>query len=93
MGHNFNYALNTSKHASKRYRRFTNIVNGVSIHKRSKNIENRKSLGHWKGDLASGSRNTHIATLVNRKSRFSIILKLAGKDAESVHTALLAAFK
>lgn len=74
-------------------RSFTNIVNGVSIHKRSKNIDNRKSLGHWEGDLVSGSRNTHIATLVDRKSRFTIILKLAGKDAESVHTALLAAFK
>lgn len=74
-------------------RSFTNIVNGISIHERSKNIENRKSVGHWEGDLVSGSRNTHIATLVDRKSRFTIILKLAGKDAESVHTALLAAFK
>ena len=35
----------------------------------------------------------HIATLVDRKSRFTIILKLAGKDAESVHTALISAFK
>lgn len=74
-------------------RSFTNIVSGVSIHERSKNIDNRKSLGHWEGDLVSGSHNTHIATLVDRKSRFTIILKLAGKDAESVHTALLSAFK
>ncbi|WCE31185.1 IS30 family transposase [Vibrio sp. SCSIO 43137] len=74
-------------------RSFTSIVNGVSIHERSKNIENRKSVGHWEGDLVSGSKNTHIATLVDRKSRFTIILKLAGKDAESVHTALLTVFK
>lgn len=74
-------------------RSFTNIVNGISIHERSKNIENRKSVGHWEGDLVSGSRNTHIATLVDRKSRFTIILKLAGKDAESVLAALLEAFK
>jgi IS30 family transposase len=74
-------------------RSFTNIVNGLSIHDRSKNIDNRMSLGHWEGDLVSGSKNTHIATLVDRKSRFTIILKLAGKDAESVHTALLATFK
>ena len=74
-------------------RSFTNIVNGLSIHDRSKNIDNRKSLGHWEGDLVSGSKNTHIATLVDRKSRFTIILKLAGKDAESVHRALLATFK
>ena len=74
-------------------RSFTNIVRGLSIHERSKNIDNRKSTGHWEGDLVSGSKNTHIATLVDRKSRFTIILKLAGKDAESVHKALLNTFK
>jgi len=74
-------------------RSFTSIVNGVSIHKRSKNIEKRRSIGHWEGDLVSGSKNTHIATLVDRKSRFTIILKLKGKDAESVHQALLATFR
>lgn len=74
-------------------RSFTNIINGVSIHERSKNIEHRKSIGHWEGDLVSGSKNTHIATLVDRKSRYTIILKLKGKDAESVHTALVAMFK
>lgn len=74
-------------------RSFTKIVSGLSIHERSKNIENRKSLGHWEGDLVSGSKNTHIATLVDRKSRFTIILKLAGKDAESVYAALLSTFK
>lgn len=74
-------------------RSFTKIVSGVSIHERSKNIENRKSLGHWEGDLVSGSKNTHIATLVDRKSRFTIILKLAGKDAESVYAALRSTFK
>lgn len=74
-------------------RSFTKIVSGLTIHDRSKSIENRKSLGHWEGDLVSGSKNTHIATLVDRKSRFTIILKLAGKDAETVHTALLSAFK
>lgn len=74
-------------------RRFINIVNGVSIHERSKNIDNRKSLGHWEGDLVSGTENTHIATLVDRKSRFTIILKLAGKDSSSVLEALLNVFK
>ena len=80
-------------HARSGDRGFINIVKGVSIHERSKNIDNRKSLGHWEGDLVSGSGNTHIATLVDRKSRFTIILKLAGKDAESVHQALLATFR
>ena len=91
------YPRKKSMHHSRHHSRsgdrsFTNIVNGVSIHERSKNIDNRVSVGHWEGDLVSGSKNTHIATLVDRKSRFTIILKLAGKDAESVHQALLTAF-
>ena len=97
--HSFSQYLRRSKpmrhsryHRRSGDRTFTNIVNGVSIHERSKTIENRKTVGHWEGDLVSGSKNTHIATLVDRKSRFTIILKLAGKDAESVHQALLATF-
>lgn len=69
-----------------------NIVNGLSIHCRSKNIDNRKSIGHWEGDLVTGSGNSHIATLVDRKTRFTFILKLAGKDAASVNNALVATF-
>jgi IS30 family transposase len=79
-------------HSRKGDRGSINIVNGISIHERSKHIDNRRSLGHWEGDLVTGSKNTHIATLVDRKSRFTIILKLAGKDADSVNTALLAVF-
>jgi len=79
-------------HSRSGDRGFINIVKDVFIHERSKNIDNRKSLGHWEG-VVSGSENTHIATLVDRKSRFTIILKLAGKYAESVHDALLATFK
>ncbi|OUZ53692.1 hypothetical protein CBL21_26785 [Shigella flexneri] len=50
-----------------------NIVNGTPIHERSRNIDNRRSLGHWEGDLVSGTKNSHIATLVDRKSRYTII--------------------
>jgi IS30 family transposase len=44
--------------------------------------------GHWEGDLLSGSRNTHIATLVERSSRFVMLVQLRGKDTESVVAAL-----
>ncbi|MGK0503265.1 MAG: IS30 family transposase [Alteromonadaceae bacterium] len=80
-------------HTSKGDRGSINIEQGVSIHARSKHIDNRRSVGHWEGDLVSGSKNTHIATLFDRKSRYTIILKLAGKDAESVHTSLVSVFK
>src|SRR5690554_3983622 len=74
-------------------RTFTTIVNGLSIRDRDEDIETRASIGHWEGDLVSGSKNTHIATLVDRKARYTILLKLAGKDAESVYRALLKTFK
>ncbi|HDL6964657.1 TPA: IS30 family transposase, partial [Yersinia enterocolitica] len=77
---------------SKGERGTINIVNGVSIHERSRHIDNRRSVGHWEGDLVSGSKNTHIATLVDRKSRYTIILKLKGKDAASVTHALTEKF-
>lgn len=66
----------SKKHSCRGDRGTINIVNGTSIHERSKHIDNRRSLGHWEGDLVSGSKNTHIATLVDRKSRYTIILKL-----------------
>lgn len=83
----------SKRHSRSGDRGTIRIVNGISIHKRSKNIDNRKSIGHWEGDLVTGSHNTHIATLVDRKTRFTIILKLAGKDATSVNNALIDAFK
>ncbi len=87
------HSLRQSKRHSRKGERGTiNIVNGRSIHDRAKHIENRRSLGHWEGDLVSGSKNTRIATLVERKSRYTIILKLEGKDAESVNRALQARF-
>ncbi len=79
-------------HSRSGDRGFINIVNGVSIHERPKNIDDRKELGHWEGDLVSGSNNSHVATLVDRKARYTIIIKLAGKDAESVYNGLLAVF-
>lgn len=82
----------SKKHSRKGERGTINIVNGVSIHERPKHIENRRSLGHWEGDLVTGSKNTHIATLVDRKSRYTVILKLKGKDAQSVNDALINKF-
>ncbi len=76
------------RHTRKGERGTINIVNGTPIHERSRNIDNRRSLGHWEGDLVSGTKNSHIATLVDRKSRYTIILRLRGKDSVSVNQAL-----
>ncbi|MFX2626171.1 IS30 family transposase, partial [Enterobacter asburiae] len=80
------------RHTRKGERGTINIVNGTPIHERSRHIDNRRSLGHWEGDLVSGTKNSHIATLVDRKSRYTIILKLRGKDAFSVNQALTEKF-
>ena len=44
--------------------------------------------GHWEGDLLSGSRNSHIATLVERHSRFTTLVKVPSKDTAVVVAAL-----
>lgn len=87
------HSLRHSKRHNRKGERGTiNIVNGASIHERSKHIDKRRTVGHWEGDLVTGSKNTHIATLVDRKSRYTVILKLKGKDAISVNTALMEKF-
>jgi IS30 family transposase len=64
------------------------IIDGVSIRDRPADVEDRAIPGHWEGDLIAGSQNTHIATLVERQSRFTMLVKVPGKDTASVVTAL-----
>ena len=52
-------------------------------------MNDRAVPGHWEGDLMTGSNNTHIATLVERQSRFTLLVKVAGKDTASVVNALI----
>lgn len=66
------------------------IVDAVSIRDRPAEIEDRAIPGHWEGDLLSGARNSHIATLVERSSRFVMLIKVGGKDSDSVVSALIA---
>jgi IS30 family transposase len=64
------------------------IIDAVSIRERPPAIEDRAIPGHWEGDLLSGSGNTHIATLVERTTRFTVLVKLKGKNTITVVTAL-----
>ena len=61
----------------------------MSIRDRPAEIEDRAIPGHLEGDLLSGSRNSHIATLVERSSRFVMLIKVNGKDSDSVVGALI----
>jgi IS30 family transposase len=64
------------------------IVDAISIHERPAEIEDRAVPGHWEGDLLSGANNSHMATLVERQSRFAMLIKVRGKDTASVVSAL-----
>ena len=60
------------------------IIDGVPIADRPPEVDDRAVPGHWEGDLISGSANTHIATLVERHSRFTMLVKVDGKDSNTV---------
>ena len=45
--------------------------------------------GHWEGDLLSGSKNSYIATLVERRTRYVMLAKVANKDTQTVVSALI----
>ena len=69
----------------KRRKIGSRIINQVSIDKRPKHIELRNEIGHWEGDLMIGKNHkSAIGTIVERKSRYTIIVKLKSKKADEV---------
>ena len=52
-------------------------------------VEDRAVPGHWEGDLLSGSKNSYIATLVERQTRYVTLAKVANKDTQTVVSALI----
>ena len=66
------------------------IVDAVSIRERPAEADDRAVPGHWEGDLLAGSVNSHIATLVERQTRYLLLVKVPGKDSARVVDALAA---
>lgn len=64
------------------------IKDGVSIRERPADIEDRAIPGHWEGDLILGSQNSYIATVVERTTRFTVLVKVKGKSTDIVVPAL-----
>ena len=65
------------------------IANMVSIRDRPAAAEDRAVPGHWEGDLLSGSKNSHIATLVERHTRYVMLAKVDSKETQAVVCALI----
>jgi len=65
------------------------IREAVSIRERPAQVEDRAVPGHWEGDLLLGKRHTAIATLVERKSRFVILVKVPSNHTQSLVGALI----
>ena len=82
-------AIRRAKQHSIKSEGLGKITNAVSISERPASVEDRAVPGHWEGDLISGSNNSHIATLVERHSRYVMLVKVKGKDTETVVSALI----
>jgi IS30 family transposase len=65
------------------------IKDMISISERPASVGDRAVPGHWEGDLLAGSKNTHIATLVERHTRYVMLVRVNGKDTKTVVTALI----
>ena len=65
------------------------ITDLVSISERPASVEDRAVPGHWEGDLLSGSKNSYIATLVERHTRYVMLAKVADKETQTVVSALI----
>jgi IS30 family transposase len=80
--------IRRSRHAGVRGQSRGQIVDAISIRERPAEIEDRAVPGHWEGDLLSGAHNSHVATLVERRSRFVMLVQVPSKDTATVIAAL-----
>ena len=80
--------IRRSRHSSVHGHSQGKIVDAISIRERPAEVEDRALPGHWEGDLLRGARHSHVATLVERHSRFCMLVKVPGKDTATVVAAL-----
>jgi IS30 family transposase len=82
-------AMRRSRHHTQKTDDHGRISDAVSISERPASAEDRAVPGHWEGDLLCGSHNSQIVTLVERQTRYVMLVKVAHKDSETVVNALI----
>ena len=82
-------AMRRSRHHTQKTDDHGRITDAVSISERPASAEDRAVPGHWEGDLLFGSKNSQIATLVERRTRYAMLVKVSRKDTETVINALI----
>lgn len=81
--------MRRSRHYTQKTANHGQIVGAVSISERPAAVEDRAVPGHWEGDLLFGNQHSQIATLVERQTRYVMLVKVEGKDTDTVVKALI----
>ena len=81
--------MRRSRHHTQKTSDHGQITDAVSIRERPAEVEDRAVPGHWEGDLICGSNNSQIATLVERHSRYCMLVRTNSKDTKTVVNALI----
>ncbi len=82
-------AMRRSRHKTLKGEGLGQITHTVSISERPASVEDRAVPGHWEGDLIFGTKDSQIATLVERHTRYVMLAKVNRKDTETVINALI----
>ena len=82
-------AMRRSRHHTQKTDDHGRIRDTVSISERPATVEDRAVPGHWEGDLLCGTNRSQIATLVERHTRYVMLVKVSSKDSETVTNALI----